>query len=345
MDRGAAARPDARRRRSSTSSAPSPRRSPPIRATPTRSRSGPDDEARERFREFARKQLGSRRSSSGSPGESPRRCCAVASPCCCLARAARVRLGARRRGPRAYARRGRDRVRRSRSRAGPGRCGDPDGRVAAERRAASTAAFAYPGRRLGRAAASTTASATTDGRDERSATAESVVTGLSLFGGEITADAVTARASRGDRLLGRRRQRRTGAASRTSWSPASRSTADATSVTLGDWGQLTIGDRASTAARPAGRTGYRGFVTELDIHLTADHGGLPASSEIQIGYAEAAAQTRAAGARAPATTTDDRHRRRRRRTSRAPATRRASRARTRKRPPKTTGAAEGCTRS
>ena len=47
--------------------------------------------------------------------------------------------------------------------------------------------------------------------------------------------------------------------------------------------------------------GYRGFVTELDIHLTADHGGLPANSEIQIGYAEAAAQT--APPAAPAVTT------------------------------------------
>jgi murein DD-endopeptidase MepM/ murein hydrolase activator NlpD len=37
--------------------------------------------------------------------------------------------------------------------------------------------------------------------------------------------------------------------------------------------------------------GYRSFVTELDVHLTADHGGLPAGSDIQIGYAEAAAQT------------------------------------------------------
>jgi murein DD-endopeptidase MepM/ murein hydrolase activator NlpD len=31
-------------------------------------------------------------------------------------------------------------------------------------------------------------------------------------------------------------------------------------------------------------------VTALDIHLTADHGGLPAGSEIQVGYAEASVQ-------------------------------------------------------
>ena len=70
---------------------------------------------------------------------------------------------------------------------------------------------------------------------------------------------------------------------------------------LGDWGQLTIGAQGIDRSAPEGALGYRGFVTELDIHLTADHGGLPANSEIQIGYAEAAAQT--APPAAPAVTT------------------------------------------
>ena len=48
---------------------------------------------------------------------------------------------------------------------------------------------------------------------------------------------------------------------------------------------------------PKGAKGYRGFVTALDVHLNADHGGLPAGTEILVGYAEAAAMTRAAGAR------------------------------------------------
>jgi len=62
-------------------------------------------------------------------------------------------------------------------------------------------------------------------------------------------------------------------------------------VALGDWGQLTIGLQGVDRSAPDGATGYRGFVTEIDIHLTADHGGLPANSVVQIGYAEAAAQT------------------------------------------------------
>ena len=85
------------------------------------------------------------------------------------------------------------------------------------------------------------------------------------------------------------------------------------------------------------REGYRGFVTELDIHLTADHGGLPANSEIQIGYAEAAAQTappaRAAG--------DDARRRptrlRRRRRRAAPSATRRATARSRRREDRRSG--------
>jgi murein DD-endopeptidase MepM/ murein hydrolase activator NlpD len=36
--------------------------------------------------------------------------------------------------------------------------------------------------------------------------------------------------------------------------------------------------------------GYRGFVTGLHVYVTSDHGGLPAGSEILVGYAEAAAR-------------------------------------------------------
>jgi murein DD-endopeptidase MepM/ murein hydrolase activator NlpD len=60
-----------------------------------------------------------------------------------------------------------------------------------------------------------------------------------------------------------------------------------------------VGSVAVDQSAPAGAKGYRSFVTEIDVHLTADHGGLPANSEIQVGYADAAAQT---APPAPATT-------------------------------------------
>ena len=126
-----------------------------------------------------------------------------------------------------------------------------------------------------------------------------------IFNGEITADAVTARASAGTGP--------SGAGGNANGSGVSNLVVNGAPVSsgrvpLGDWGQLTISAQGIDRSAPEGALGYRGFVTVLDIHLTADHGGLPANSEIQIGYAEAAAQT--APPAAPAVD-DDGHRDRR----------------------------------
>jgi murein DD-endopeptidase MepM/ murein hydrolase activator NlpD len=59
-------------------------------------------------------------------------------------------------------------------------------------------------------------------------------------------------------------------------------------IALGDWGYLVALEEAVVPHDSAG-DGYRGFVTGLHVYLTSDHGGLPAGSEILVGYAEAAA--------------------------------------------------------
>ena len=56
-------------------------------------------------------------------------------------------------------------------------------------------------------------------------------------------------------------------------------------LALADWGYVLLLEQGSN---PAPR--YSGFVTALDVHLTRDHGGLPAGSEILVGRAEASAQ-------------------------------------------------------
>jgi murein DD-endopeptidase MepM/ murein hydrolase activator NlpD len=153
---------------------------------------------------------------------------------------------------------------------------------------AAGGAFAYPSDGSIVSAQSTTATATTSVTTNASAKAESVTTAISLFGGEITADAVTAEASAGTGY--------SGAGGNTNGSTVTNLKVEGQPVSgdhvaLGDWGQLTIGLQAVDRSAPAGALGYNGYVTELDVRLTADHGGLPASSVIDIGYAEAAAQT------------------------------------------------------
>jgi murein DD-endopeptidase MepM/ murein hydrolase activator NlpD len=60
-------------------------------------------------------------------------------------------------------------------------------------------------------------------------------------------------------------------------------------VPLGDWGYaVTVEQAVQHAAAPV--PVWRGMVVGLVVRLVRDHGGLPAGSEIWIGYAEAAAQ-------------------------------------------------------
>jgi murein DD-endopeptidase MepM/ murein hydrolase activator NlpD len=159
--------------------------------------------------------------------------------------------------------------------------------------------FVYPSDGSIVSASSTTASASTAVTHVAAAKASATVTGLSIFGGELTADAVTAETSAGTGPSGAGGNALGSAVTNLKFQGQP---VTATHVTLGDWGQLTIGAQGIDRSAPAGAKGYRGDVTELDIHLTADHDGLPANSEIQIGYAESAVQT-APPAAPPVTTT------------------------------------------
>jgi murein DD-endopeptidase MepM/ murein hydrolase activator NlpD len=58
-------------------------------------------------------------------------------------------------------------------------------------------------------------------------------------------------------------------------------------VPLGDWGYAVLLEQAVLPEDAAG-PGYRGFTSGVHVYLTADHGELPAGSEIIVGYAEAA---------------------------------------------------------
>jgi murein DD-endopeptidase MepM/ murein hydrolase activator NlpD len=135
------------------------------------------------------------------------------------------------------------------------------------------------------------AGATTTSGADAVGSGSSDVTGLSLFGGEITADGVSGRAiaTAGG----------SGAAGDLSGSGVSNlvvlgqpvQPAPNLRVALADWGTLILLAQGVDQSAPAGAKGWRGFVTALDVHLDAAHGGLPAGTEIVVGYAEAAAMT------------------------------------------------------
>jgi murein DD-endopeptidase MepM/ murein hydrolase activator NlpD len=123
---------------------------------------------------------------------------------------------------------------------------------------------------------------------DASATASAEISNLSVFNGEITAQAIVAHAHAAARA---------GAAtgdvngsSVTGLSALGQTVGSGATVALADWGTLSTVQGGATGSAA---TGYRGSVTALEIRLTADHGGLPAGTSILVGYAEVAAQATA----------------------------------------------------
>jgi murein DD-endopeptidase MepM/ murein hydrolase activator NlpD len=121
------------------------------------------------------------------------------------------------------------------------------------------------------------------------ANASSDVSSLSLFGGEVTASDISSRvrvtasaSSNSADLSG------TGIGSLTVLGQPVATTPGR--VALGDWGYANLLQEVVSRTAPQGNFGASASVTGLDIQLTADHGGLPAGTQIEVSHAEAAAQ-------------------------------------------------------
>ena len=137
------------------------------------------------------------------------------------------------------------------------------------------------------------------------ATASTDLTGISLFGGEITVDRLSARASAkatngtatGD-ALGTAIGNLVVLGQAVAAAPNLR-------VPLGDWGQAVLLESQAAHGTTLGVASFRQTMTAIDITLTADHGGLPAGTRIEIGRAESFARLPLAARRSspPATST------------------------------------------
>jgi murein DD-endopeptidase MepM/ murein hydrolase activator NlpD len=141
--------------------------------------------------------------------------------------------------------------------------------------------FAYPGDGSIVSAASTDVTATASATDGTSSVTTEL-SALSLFAGEITADDVTSTVTSSgtvgdlsDSIVKNLSVFGAPSLAVANWK-----------IPLEDWGYLlTLTESTETGAE--GRPSWRGTVTGLVVHLNADHGGLPAGSEIRIGFANA----------------------------------------------------------
>jgi murein DD-endopeptidase MepM/ murein hydrolase activator NlpD len=113
------------------------------------------------------------------------------------------------------------------------------------------------------------------------------VLGITLFNGEITAESLAGRAkasSSGADATGSRVTNLVVLGAPVAAAPNQR-------IPLGDWGYVAVLEQVADAPVTEDVRNARGAVNALHVVLTADHGGLPAGSEILVAHAEAAAST------------------------------------------------------
>jgi murein DD-endopeptidase MepM/ murein hydrolase activator NlpD len=115
------------------------------------------------------------------------------------------------------------------------------------------------------------------------------VSSVSLFEGEITASSVDVRANAHASATTAGASLADSSVSGLTILGAAVSPGVNARVPLGDWGYAVVLEQAVVRQNTDTRRGQRGFVSGLHVRLTAAHGGLPAGTEIFVGYAEAAA--------------------------------------------------------
>jgi murein DD-endopeptidase MepM/ murein hydrolase activator NlpD len=170
----------------------------------------------------------------------------------------------------------------------PGQAGGSAASVSAPPDAVGFASgYAYPSDGSVLTSGSVSASASTTVAANASSTASSSVSSLSLFGGEVTAGSVTGKATASTSGQSATGNLSGAAVTGLTVGGVGQAASPNGRVALGDWGYAITLEQAEVRSSPGKTQSYRGYVTALDIHLTVDHGGLPAGSEILVGYAEA----------------------------------------------------------
>jgi len=160
-------------------------------------------------------------------------------------------------------------------------------------------AFAYPSDGSVISAGSVTYGAFANPGQAATSSASAEVSSISIFGGDVTVATVTAKA-------------RASASSRTSSADSSGSAVTglavqgqavtagaATQFPIGDWGYVITLQQGLTSLDTKRSAGKRAYVTGIQVRLTADHYGLPAGTEVMVGYAEAGAKYAPAERAAP----------------------------------------------
>src|SRR5262245_59996768 len=150
--------------------------------------------------------------------------------------------------------------------------------------------FAYPADGSVISAGSVTYGAFANPGEAATSSASAEVSTISIFGGDVTVSTVSAKA-------------RASASSKRSSADSSGSAVtglailgqavapgSGTEFSIGDWGYVITLQQGLTSLNTKRSAGTRAYVTGLQVRLTADHYGLPAGTEVMVGYAESGAK-------------------------------------------------------
>jgi murein DD-endopeptidase MepM/ murein hydrolase activator NlpD len=184
----------------------------------------------------------------------------------------------------------------------PGRGSATGGYAQAPPNGSGGGGFAFPGDgSIASVASITTTVSGVAGAAKTTASASVQVSGISLFGGEITIGSVTARSTA--------TATPSSATGSTSGSAVSGLTVlgqpVSGSTSYGSWGSVSV---MQQSAAPFGERGMKGFqagVTAVVVHLNAEHNGVPAGTDIVIGYIDVAAEMRKETKPAPSTPAEE----------------------------------------
>ena len=152
------------------------------------------------------------------------------------------------------------------------------------------ASFVYPSDGSVISTGSVTSGAFATRSPSASSSASAEISAVSIFGGDVTAATVTVKAKASANTRASAADSAGSAVTGLVIQGRSITPGSGTQFPIGDWGSvLTLQEGLTSLDSPSAK-GARAFITGLQVRLTADHYGLPAGTEVMIGYAEALAK-------------------------------------------------------
>jgi murein DD-endopeptidase MepM/ murein hydrolase activator NlpD len=150
--------------------------------------------------------------------------------------------------------------------------------------------FAYPADGSVISTGSVTSGAFATPGSSASSSASAEISTVSIFGGDVTASTVTAKAKASANTRASAADSAGSIVTGLVIQGQAITPGSGTQFPIGDWGYaLTLQEGKASLDAPDSR-GARAFITGLQVRLTADHYGLPAGTEVMIGYAEASSK-------------------------------------------------------